>query len=660
MLQRAARNASLGSLRGGGNALGLTSFLHQRCPRLLVQTPVRLYAPQPRRRKPLSDQKLLVKKEKKILRKLTKEEEKRAADAFYSAHEAQEAAGATATSTSSSAESGRPRTKKKKRASDGGGDGAGEGATSAGSRFGRDQRLADSREALVERARQLARQSAARAGSGLAGARGQRRVEDLPQSNPWLLYANEMGDMIDFPGLELVGAVAGEVTPHRLDRGDCISAPEGSQRAPVGYQRDDQEAEVLSADPKTDRANMTKRDRTWPPEAVAVSLPAPYIATHYSSFNSLPGGQTLPLFFYTPVGWWKKGSDFLVPAMRIDDDPRQDLEHFEDEEIIDKKIQEKLEKFPDNRFVQHLGTCVANYSCLSAINFFMGRWEAHAGADIAAGQYDVPGLSLPAEGPERPLGTLQAIVEVAVEHLAKAPHAIIAFGQSCEGEPLLQADLLCEVIAKIRQRTRRGTIHVNTNGTVTEAVARLRESGLDSLRVDVNSVRREYFNRYTRLNYEPVVERLRQAARERMERAKRGEPEPDPEGEEAQSLEPDDSFDKAKESLKVMKDRGGFTSIRYMILPGLNDERKEVDELCRFIEETRIDMIQWRNIALDPEYYLTSIKYEPPASVVYAEKLGVKQLMETIRDKYPHVKHGYYNPCLDEKAHGYNLTTASP
>ncbi len=45
-----------------------------------------------------------------------------------------------------------------------------------------------------------------------------------------------------------------------------------------------------------------------------------------------------------------------------------------------------------------------------------------------------------------------------------------------------------------------------------------------------------------------------------------------------------------------------------MLLPGLNDERKEVDELCRFIEETRIDMIQWRNIALDPEYYLTSIK----------------------------------------------------
>jgi wyosine [tRNA(Phe)-imidazoG37] synthetase (radical SAM superfamily) len=44
-----------------------------------------------------------------------------------------------------------------------------------------------------------------------------------------------------------------------------------------------------------------------------------------------------------------------------------------------------------------------------------------------------------------------------------------SFGQSCEGEPLMQADLLCEVIANVRKRTKRGTIHVNTNGTRTSA-----------------------------------------------------------------------------------------------------------------------------------------------------------------------------------------------
>jgi hypothetical protein len=54
-------------------------------------------------------------------------------------------------------------------------------------------------------------------------------------------------------------------------------------------------------------------------------------------------------------------------------------------------------------------------------------------------------------------------------------------------------------------------------------------------------------------------------------------------------------------------------------------------------------------------------RYEPPASVVNAEKLGVRQLMQAVRDKCPHVRHGYYNPCLDEKAHGYNLAaSASP
>ena len=79
----------------------------------------------------------------------------------------------------------------------------------------------------------------------------------------------------------------------------CVFYPKPIVAAELPFTRDF--AEVLSADPKTDRANMTKRDRAWPPEAVAVSLPAPYIATHYTSFNSLPGGQTLPLFFYTPV-----------------------------------------------------------------------------------------------------------------------------------------------------------------------------------------------------------------------------------------------------------------------------------------------------------------------------------------------------------------------
>lgn len=169
-----------------------------------------------------------------------------------------------------------------------------------------------------------------------------------------------------------------------------------------------------------------------------------------------------------------------------------------------------------------------------------------------------------------------------------------------------------------------------------EVVAKLRESGLDSLRVEVNSVRPSYFNRYVRYNYAPIVERINKAQEERMNRMKLGQTVDEQESQiSEEEIEPEDAFYKAKETLKIMKvltlsssskslysqiefyvqEMGGFTSIKYMILPGLNDERQEVKELGKFIEETRIDMVQWRNIAIDPEYYLTTIKYTPTPSV---------------------------------------------
>ncbi len=105
------------------------------------------------------------------------------------------------------------------------------------------------------------------------------------------------------------------------------------------------------------------------------------------------------------------------------------------------------------------------------------------------------------------------------------------------------------------------------------------------------------------------------------------------------------------------KGKGGFTSICYLTLPGLNDEREEFDELCRFVEETKIDMIQWRNINVDPEYYLTKIEYEEPASLHNSEKLGVRGLMDKTRDKFPGLRFGFFNPCLDETAKNYNLVS---
>ncbi|MBV5345336.1 MAG: hypothetical protein JZU63_07315, partial [Rhodoferax sp.] len=59
----------------------------------------------------------------------------------------------------------------------------------------------------------------------------------------------------------------------------------------------------------------------------------------------------------------------------------------------------------------------------------------------------------------------QEIAAVAVPHLQRAEHAIVSFGQGCEGEPLLQAQTIAQAIRRIRKKTSRGTINLNSNAS---------------------------------------------------------------------------------------------------------------------------------------------------------------------------------------------------
>jgi len=91
--------------------------------------------------------------------------------------------------------------------------------------------------------------------------------------------------------------------------------------------------------------------------------------------------------------------------------------------------------------------------------------------------------------------------------------------------------------------------------SVPEVICRLRESGLDSLRVDFNSVRRDYFNRYARINWGPILKKIKEAEQRYFNNS--GEEENvDKDREE---FEPEDCFDKAKDSLKLMKVILSFT-----------------------------------------------------------------------------------------------------
>ena len=91
-----------------------------------------------------------------------------------------------------------------------------------------------------------------------------------------------------------------------------------------------------------------------------------------------------------------------------------------------------------------------------------------------------------------------------------------------------------------------------------------------------------------------------------------------------------------------MRSYSGWTSINYFVFPGMTDTVEEYGALRKLIIETDLNMIQWRNFNIDPDWYLGKI-----GVTEVGELLGVKQLMELIKDEFPKLQFGYYNPPIE-------------
>jgi hypothetical protein len=53
-------------------------------------------------------------------------------------------------------------------------------------------------------------------------------------------------------------------------------------------------------------------------------------------------------------------------------------------------------------------------------------------------------------------------------------------------------------------------------------------------------------------------------------------------------------------------------------------------------------MIQWRNFNIDPDWYLGKIGVTETGSA-----MGVRTLMQKIREEFPELKFGYFNPPME-------------
>ena len=421
-----------------------------------------------------------------------------------------------------------------------------------------------------------------------------------PQKSPSLVYANRHGEIKDFPELAMAGRSGSNYLSPDLQ--DLIPLPEGSElfvlpgRKPVGFEPGSDEPALLAENPDDARDGI---------QAVAAFMAPAHTAIHTAAFVKDDDAPTLPLFAYTAVGW--HDGRFWVSGFRSDDDLRQEPAGF-DPEKIRIRTQKRMKSLPSNRLVQHLGICSLTYSCPAAKNYFLDRYEAPLPTSPECNARCVGCISLQPSGccPStqdriRFVPDAKEIAEVAVPHLQRVPNGVVSFGQGCEGEPLLQAETIEKSIRLIRKQIDNGTINLNSNASLPEAVARLAEAGLDSIRVSMNSARPKYHQRYYR-----------------------------PKG---------FTFADVRKSITTMKKAGKFVSLNYFILPGFTDDPEEFAALCELIETEQPDFIQLRNLNMDPDWYFETIQHQTDT-----EPMGIRHWRKELQQKFPTLRFGYFNP----------------
>jgi pyruvate-formate lyase-activating enzyme len=428
------------------------------------------------------------------------------------------------------------------------------------------------------------------------------------KESPFILYSDGKGNIFEDKSLYTTGRSGWDAFP--IDPEDWIELPEGGSLYELPGRRG------IGVDVLTGEMRLCMKG--W---AVAAFIPPAHTGLFLAAYETGPDAPTLPLFCYTAAGW--QDDKFFVPAVRIEQDIRQDCAGY-DQTVIESGVSTLLKAYPHNRLVNHLANnCALTYHCPAARNFFMGRWECPIPTSPACNANCIGCISFQPE--EETIPSTQdrltfkplpeEIVEFTVPHLREAPFPIVSFGQGCEGEPLLMWETIRESIVAMRKHTPRGSININTNGSRPAAVQALCEAGLDSIRVSLNSVRPAIYEAYYRPN--------------------------------------NYRFDDIVESLRVVNRFGGWTSINYFVFPGMTDSIAEYEALRELIRSTALSMIQWRNFNIDPDWYLGKIGVTDTG-----ECMGVKQMMELLREEFPQLRFGYFNPPMERIRGRYEMDFA--
>jgi pyruvate-formate lyase-activating enzyme len=412
-----------------------------------------------------------------------------------------------------------------------------------------------------------------------------------------LLFADDRGTVYDHPTLAAAVRSGDDLLlpaerPVAMPTGATLCMLPG--RRPVGVDPDTGEIVTLR------QARVGRR--AFVPHAVGATLPPGWTRTFLPAARAgaLPqvaSSSVLPQWAYTAAALDEDGP--AVFALHTDRRRHWSVATHGTPDLPGR-VGARLEG-TSNPVWHQIARCALEWGCFTAQNTFYGRDEGAIPSSAACNASCIGCLSEQAEGMppssheriERP-PSAEDMAELGAEHLERATgRVMVSFGQGCEGEPLLRWREIERAIRLMRRRTGRGSIQVNTNGSRPEALGALVDAGLDACRISLNSASEDLYRAY----YRPVGYGLRDVVR----------------------------------SIEVAKDRGAYVALNLLTFPGVTDREREAERLARLVGSLRVDQVQTRSLAIDPDVYMEVARGKGGGG----RALGIRNLLRLLQSARP-------------------------
>jgi pyruvate-formate lyase-activating enzyme len=436
-----------------------------------------------------------------------------------------------------------------------------------------------------------------------------------------LLYADARGVVYEHPTLLAAARTGDDVIPAEeapapLPDGGALCMLPG--RRPIGIDPETGDAVVLR-DARVGR-------RAFVPHAVGATLPPGWTRALLPAAVRPPLARAdeapvLPQWAYTAAGAGPRGP--VAFALHTDRRRHWSAARHSTRELP-RLVERRLSRTASPVWRQ-IARCALEWRCFTAQNTFYGRDEGAVPSSAACNAACVGCLSESEEGMPpssheriaRP-PSAEEMAELAAEHLATATgRVMVSFGQGCEGEPLLRWREIAKAIRLARARTRRGSLNVNTNGSLPDALAALVDAGLDACRISLNSASDDLYAAY----YRPTGYRLADVVR----------------------------------SMVVAKDKGAYLALNLLTFPGVTDREEEAERLCRLVRRAGVDQVQTRSLAIDPDVYMAIARDRGGRG----RAIGIRALLAELERARPGLVIGNFARAKGERRRAAGLAPAS-